>query len=128
MSYENFAGDEYEGVIEKVKFMPLKEHITNADRLKKWGKYDEEALKKNPDYILAADAEHMILHVKPSEDSDFVKDFVVGRNPMTRSAYQRSNVRLLILANKDLPLHSNKWPGLKVRLRDNSDGFPELVK
>ena len=127
MSYENFAGDEYEGVVTKVEVMPLREHITDELRLAKWGKYDEEALSKNPDYIVAADAEHLILYVKPSPSSDFVKDFVVGRNPVSRTGYQRSNVKALILANK-LPLHSKDWVGLAVRLRDNADGFPELVK
>ena len=127
MSYENFAGDEYEGVITRVEVKPLREHITDEARLAKWGKYDAEALEKNPDYVEAADADHLILWVKPSESSDFEKDFIVGRNPTGRAGYARSNVKALILANK-LPLHSDGWPGLKVRLRDNSDGFPELVK
>ena len=127
MSYENFGGDEWEGVITGVEVKPLREHIEDSARLAKWSKYDEEATKKNPEYVKAADADHMILYVKPDAGSDYVKDFIVGRNPVTRSAYQRSNVKLLILANK-LPLHSEEWVGLKVRLRSNSEGFPELVK
>ena len=78
-------------------------------------------------FVKAADADHVFLYVKPSEGSDFVKDFVVGRNPTTRRGYQRSNVKDVVVANK-LPLNTGEWPGCKVRLRDNSDGFPELVK
>ena len=131
MSYENFGGDEWEGVITGVEVKPLREHIEDSARLAKWGKYDEEARKKAEErggtYVSAADADHVILYVKPDAGSDYVKDFIVGRNPTSRSAFQRSNVKNIVLANK-LPLNTGEWVGLKVRLRSNSEGFPELVK